>query len=127
MLESVTKGRLQRLSGKRIAVHGRGRFAERRLSGSLRLRSPALAVQGEGALDFARGAYDAVRLRAQLLQPPALFRNMRGRDIALRATLDGPFGTARFRYQVTGPLVFFDATGFEAAKIEGMAGCRGRR
>lgn len=119
MFETITRGRLQRLAGKRIAVEGDARFERRLLDGTLRLRSAALAVTAEGTLDFARGAYDALKIRASLLQPPALFRNMRGRDVALRAMLDGSFGTARFRYQITSPIVFFDNTGFEAVRIEG--------
>lgn len=119
MFETITRGRLQRLSGKRIAIAGEARFDRRLLAGTLRLRSAALAVTADGTLDFARGAYDAVKLRASLLQPPALFRNMRGRDVALHALFDGPFGTARFRYQITSPVVFFDKTGFETVQLAG--------
>lgn len=119
MFETITKGRLQRLSAPRIAVDGRARFADRLLAGTLALRSPALRVDADGTLDFARGAYDAVKLRAALLQPAALFRNMRGRDVRLRALLDGSFATARFRYLISSPVVFFDKTGFETVQIAG--------
>ncbi|MBS0502985.1 MAG: translocation/assembly module TamB [Proteobacteria bacterium] len=118
--ESVTKGRLQRLSGKRIIIDGRGRLDRGILTGRLKLNSAALSVQADGGLDLKRGQYDALIVRASLLQPPALFKNMRGRDVQLRALFDGPYGTARFRYVIASPVVFFDRTGFEQARIAGM-------
>jgi translocation and assembly module TamB len=120
MLETVTRGRVQRLAGKRVAVDGTGRLDRGILSGRLQLRSAALAMRADGGLDLRRGQYDAVIVRAQLLQPPLLFRNMRGRDIQLRASLDGPYGTARFRYRITSPVMFFDRTGFEQVRADGV-------
>lgn len=118
-LETVTKGRIQRLAGKRIALDGQGVLDRGILTGRLKLRSEALAAQADGGLDLRRGRYDALILRAALLQPPALFKNMRGRDVQLRALLDGPWGIAKFRYAIGSPLVFFDNTGFEQARISG--------
>jgi translocation and assembly module TamB len=118
-LETVTRGRLQRLAAPQIELDGTARLDGRVLSGRLDLRSAALAVATAGALDFARGAYDAVTIRAALIDPAALFRNMRGRDVRLRALFDGPFGTARFRYRIDTPAVAFDQTGFEAVRIDG--------
>jgi translocation and assembly module TamB len=117
--ETVTKGRVQRLSGKRIAIDGRGTLEHGVLTGRLKLRSAALAAQADGGLDLRRGQYDALMVRAALLQPPALFKNMRGRDVRLRALFDGPYGRAKFRYQITSPVVFFDKTGFEQVRIDG--------
>lgn len=117
--ESVTKGRLQRLAGKRIALNGKGVLDRGILTGRMALRSDALAVQADGGFDLRRGQYDALILRAALLQPPALFKNMRGRDVQLRALLDGPWTTAKFRYVIGSPIVFFDNTGFEQVRIEG--------
>lgn len=118
-LESITRGRLQRLAGKRVAVALSGEVDRRILSGRLDLRSQALAIRAQGGLDLVRGRYDAMLIRARLLQPAALFRNMRARDVQLRALLDGPYRTARFRYQVTSPVAFFDRTGFEQVRIDG--------
>lgn len=118
-LATLTRGRLQRLAGDRTEVALRGRVERRLLTGQLQLRSPALAARAQGGLDLGRGQYDAVTVRAQLLQPAALFRNMRGRDVQLRALLDGPYRTARFRYRVTSPVLLFDRTGFEQVRIEG--------
>jgi translocation and assembly module TamB len=118
-LESVARGRLQRLSAPRIAVDGQGRLERGVLAGRLKLRSAALALQADGGLDLRRGQYDAVTVKTSLLQPATLFRNMRARDIQLLGLLDGPYRTARFRYRITSPIMFFDKTGFEQVRIEG--------
>jgi translocation and assembly module TamB len=119
MLETVTRGRVQRLVGKRTAVDGQARFEDGVLAGRLGLRSAALSLRADGGIDLRRGLYDAVVVRGSLLQPPVLFRNMRGRDVQLRALLDGPYGAARFRYRVASPIIFFDRTGFEQAQLDG--------
>lgn len=118
-LSSVTKGRLQRLADPRIGVGGGGRLEKGIFTGDLKLRSNAVSVQADGGLDLRRGQYDALVVRVGLLQPPALFKNMRGRDVQLRALLDGPYATARFRYAIASPLLFFDNTGFEQVRIGG--------
>jgi translocation and assembly module TamB len=118
-LETITKGRVQRLSGKRIGIDGRGVLEHGMLTGRLKLRSDALAMQADGGLDLRRGQYDAVAVRVALLQPAALFKNMRGRDVQLRALFDGPYGRAKFTYVITSPIVYFDNTGFEQARIAG--------
>jgi translocation and assembly module TamB len=79
----------------------------------------AASCRGSSSFALRRGQYDALVVRAALLQPPALFKNMRGRDVRLRALLDGPYATARFRYQITSPTLFFDNTGFERVRIDG--------
>lgn len=119
MLESVTRGRVQRLAGRRVAVDGRGRLERGVLAGALALRSAALSLRADGGLDLRRGRYDAVTVRGSLIQPAALFKNMRGRDLQLRAVLDGAYGSARFRYRIASPVVFFDRTGFETAQLDG--------
>ena len=118
----LLQGKLQRLSAPSIAVTGDATLADRRLAGRLKLRSRALAVDARGAIELAGGRYDAVTIRADLLQPPALFPNMTGQRISLKLRLDGPFRTAAFDWLATAPRLAFDATGFEGVR----AGGRGR-
>ena len=113
------KGKLQRLTSPRVLVNGSGTFVHRRLSGNLALRSAALNVDTTGEIDLAANAYRNVRIKARLLRPPALFPNMSGRDIELRAILDGGFGTAAFDYRIDAPRFAFDNTGFEDAHLVG--------
>lgn len=115
----ISQGKVQRLTAPMIRVDGRGTLIDRRLEGTLSLASRALRIRGEGALDLARSAFDDVRLTADLLQPAALFPNMSGQRIQLRALLDGGFDTARFEYLLTAPRVAFDNTGFEEVRAAG--------
>jgi translocation and assembly module TamB len=113
------KGKLQRLTTPVIDVRGNGTFAESQLDGELRLASPALRAVARGRLDLAEGAYRDLRLGADLLRPPALFKNMTGRNVRLVWTLDGPFGRADYSYRLTSPGVKFDNTGFVDVRAEG--------
>ena len=113
------KGKLQRLSAPRVLVSARATLADRRLDGTLSLRSAALKAEGKGVIDLARSGFDDVRIGIDLLQPTALFRNMSGRAVRLTALLNGPFGRSAFAYRVTSPRFAFDETGFEDVKAEG--------
>jgi translocation and assembly module TamB len=115
----LLKGKLQRLSAPRVLVSGGATLANRRLEGRLGLRSAALALEAEGALDLARSAYRDLRLHARLLRPSALFGNMSGRNIQLRAILEGEFATAAFDYRLTADRLAFDNTGFDVARASG--------
>ncbi len=116
---SLLKGRLQKLTAPRILVNGSAAFANRRLDGQLSLRTPALAVDTTGIIDLAANAYRDVRIKARLLRPPALFANMTGNMVELRAILDGPFATAAFDYRLDASRFAFDQTGFENAHAAG--------
>jgi translocation and assembly module TamB len=115
----ILQGKLQRLSSPRILVTGAARLADRRLDSTLSLRSGALALDAGGVLDLAESAFDGVSINAHLLRPPALFPNMTGTGIKLRATLDGPFSTATYDYLLTAPRLAFDATGFDDVRAQG--------
>ncbi|MGJ3627462.1 hypothetical protein AB5I41_11745 [Sphingomonas sp. MMS24-JH45] len=116
---SVTRGKLQALTAPRVTVNGAGTFVQRRLAGTLSLRSAALAVTADGAADFGTSALRNLKLRARLLRPEALFRNMRATNMEMRAILDGPFKSFRFDYRLTSPCFSFDQTGFEVARAAG--------
>jgi translocation and assembly module TamB len=116
---SLLKGKLQRLTAPRILVNGSAGFANRRVEGGLSLRSAALAVDTTGTIDLGVNAYRNVRIKARLLRPPALFGNMTGNAIELRAILDGAFATAAFDYRLDATRFAFDKTGFEDAHAAG--------
>lgn len=115
----LVKGKAQRLTSPRVLVNGAATFAKRRLEGNLSLRSSALAVDATGGVDLAANAWRNLRLRARLLRPAALFPNMTGRDVEMRAVLEGGFATAAFDYRILAPRFAFDATGFEGVRIAG--------
>ncbi len=110
---------MQRLTSPRVLVDGAATLANRRLDGKLSLRSPALAVDTTGEIDLAVSAFRNVRIAARLLRPPALFPNMTGRNVQLRAILDGAFASAGIDYRLTADQVQFDDTGFEVVRAAG--------
>jgi len=116
---SLLSGKLQRLTAPRVLVNGAATFERRRLDGRLSLRTPALAVDTTGGIDLGTNAYRNVRIKARLLRPQALFGNMTGNAVELRAILDGAFATAAFDYRIDASRFAFDKTGFENAHAAG--------
>jgi translocation and assembly module TamB len=112
-------GKKARLSAPFVTVAARSTFRDRRLDGSLSLRSAALKLEARGAVDLARSAFDDVRIAADLLDPRALFPNMTGQRVRLTALLNGVFRRAAFAYRATSPRIAFDNTGFEDVRAEG--------
>jgi translocation and assembly module TamB len=112
-------GKAQRLTGPRLLVEGAATYASRRLSGQIGLRSAALAMVTTGEVDLAANLYRNMRVRARLLRPAALFPNMSGQEIELRAILDGAFDTARYDYRLAATRLAFDRTGFERVRVGG--------
>ena len=117
--DQFLKGKQARLTAPRVLLDARATLAERRLDGMVSLRSAALRAMARGAIDLGESSFDDVQIALELLQPPALFPNMSGRQMRLTALLDGPFGQARFAYRLTAPRVAFDNTGFEEVRAEG--------
>ena len=115
----MLKGRLQRLAAPKLAVRGDARLADRVLDGTLSLSSPALRGVARGGIDLGTNRYRKLSLGIDLLRPPALFPNMRGRNVRMVWTLDGPFGRADYAYRLTAPAMAFDATGFVDVRAEG--------
>ncbi len=120
MLDSITHGKVQRLTGPVTQVQGTATLANRRLAGSLSLRSAAIASRSFGALDLAGNRFDPINIDAQLLQPAALFPAMTGENIQLKARLFGEFKSAAFDYALTAPRIAFNQTGFETVRASGQ-------
>jgi translocation and assembly module TamB len=112
-------GKKARLASPLVVLNARSTFQDRRLDGSVSLRSAALKVEARGAIDLARSAFEQVRIGADLLDPKALFGNMTGTKVRLTALLNGGFSRAVFAYRVTSPRIAFDDTGFEDVRAEG--------
>lgn len=115
----LLSGKLRRLSSPRIVVTGAATLADRKLDSTLSLHSGALALDASGVLDLGANRFRGLTINANLLKPPALFPNMTGHDIRLRAILDGPFSTASFDYTLTAERAAFDNTGFEQVRAIG--------
>ncbi len=115
----LVTGLAQRMSTPRVLVNGTATFAERRLDGSVSLRSPALSAEAVGVVDLGAGAFRNVRVRTRLLRPAAVIPTMSGSGVELRAVLDGGFGTARFDYRLRADRLSVDRTGMSAVRLAG--------
>lgn len=115
----LLKGKLERLTRPQVLVRGEATLDKRRLDTRVTLTSSALRVDGDGIVDLGSSSFDGMRIDVNLLQPPALFPNMTGNNVVLKALLDGPFSQARFEYLLTAPRVAFDQTGFENVRASG--------
>jgi translocation and assembly module TamB len=118
-LETLTKGKLQRMAAPLVKVRGDATLINRRLNGTLALLTDALDIRTKGVVDLAQNSFDDFLVEAILLQPQALFPNMTGRDIQLKARFDGPFARARYDYALTAPQLAFDQTGFDQVRASG--------
>ncbi|HEY9553459.1 translocation/assembly module TamB domain-containing protein [Allosphingosinicella sp.] len=113
------KGKQARLTAPRVLLNAAATLEDRRLDGTLSLRSSAIRIESRGIIDLATSSFDDVRIAADLLRPPALFPNMSGRRVRMTALFNGPFRSANFAYRITSPRVAFDDTGFEDVRAEG--------
>ena len=116
----ITQGKLMRLTAPVVRVKGNAMLSNRRLDAHVALGSDALAVSANGIVDLSDSSFEGMRIDAMLRQPAALFPNMTGRNIALKAMLDGTFATARFDYLLTAERAAFDQTGFEQVRASGQ-------
>jgi translocation and assembly module TamB len=112
-------GKFQRLTTPMVDIRGDATLKNRVLDGQLAIGSPELRAVARGALDLASNEFKAMRLGIDLIKPPALFRNMTGRNVRMVWTLDGPFSTADYSYRLTSQFVQFDNNGFTGLHAEG--------
>jgi translocation and assembly module TamB len=119
-LATLTKGRLQKLTAPIVRVTGQATLTNRRLDGTLKLGSDALAVTADGLIDLGTSRFNALNIDAKLLQSEALFANMRGGPLTLKARINGPFATAKFDYLLSAATLVFGTTGFENARASGQ-------
>jgi len=113
------KGRGQRLTTPIVTVRGDGTLENRVFDGQLFAGSPEIRAVARGAVDLANNEFKGLRLGIDLMKPPALFPNMRGSNVRMVWTLDGPFSTADYSYRLTSQSVQFDEVGFVALRAEG--------
>ena len=119
MAETLTKGKVQRLTAPMVRVAGEARLADRKLTGQVSAKSEAINADARGTLDLATSSFAGVEIGARLVKPTALFPNMGGTGLDLKARLTGPFKTAQYEYLLTTQRMTFDQTGFEDVRATG--------
>lgn len=119
-LDRVVGGKAARLFAPRVTVRGAATLADRILAGNIALRSRALVVDSSGAIDLATSSYRNLRTRLRVLDPGSVIDRASGRNIELRAVLDGVFDSAGFDYRLTADRVQFGGReGFEGVRASG--------
>jgi len=112
-------GLFERLATPRLAVKADGSMEDRVIDGTLSLRSAAIDLHADGAIDLRNNALDNMLVDMKLARPEALLRNMRGRDVAARIRLDGPFATPGYEYLLTARQLAFDKTVISDLRADG--------
>jgi translocation and assembly module TamB len=117
------KGLLQRLSAPRLDLSASGTLENRVIDGKLSVRSPAIDLSADGAIDLRHNALDNMLVELKLARPEALLKNMRGRDVAARIRLDGAIASVGYEYLLTARQLAFDKTLISDVRADG----KGRR
>jgi translocation and assembly module TamB len=112
-------GLLRRMADPRLAVRASGTMVDRVIDGKLALRSAAFDLDADGAIDLRNNALDNLLINLKLARPQALLKNMRGRDIAAKIRLDGPFSAPGYEYLLTARELAFDKTAIHDVRAEG--------
>ncbi|UAK23966.1 translocation/assembly module TamB domain-containing protein [Sphingomonas nostoxanthinifaciens] len=117
----ILTGPAARLTEPAITIDLRTKLANRSIDTTLAAHSDALAVKAAGLIDLANSRLGNFHVDAALLTPGVIAPNVRGRDVKLSATLDGPFATPTVDYKVSAAAIGFGATGVSRLDVEGKA------
>jgi len=77
--------------GEVVSLAAIGTLKDSVLAGSVALRGRGVNADGEGAVDLADNAFDALKLRLDLVDRDLFGPGLSFRDARMEATLDGPF------------------------------------
>lgn len=116
----LLSGKLASLTAPQLRVTGNARLTDRRLDTHVTLGGNAFATTANGIVDLRYSRFDGMKIDTRLLQPSALFPQMRGNNVRLQLLLDGAFRTARFDYLLTADQAQFDTTGFDVVRASGQ-------
>ena len=115
------KGSAARLTQPFLRIDATATLNQRRADTHILARSDALAVEAKGLLDFANSSFGDFRMQAKLLTPGTIAKNLKGRNIAFAAVLDGPMARPTVAYRLTADAIAFGATGVEGLVAQGKA------
>ncbi|WP_313808590.1 translocation/assembly module TamB domain-containing protein [Sphingobium sp.] len=113
------QGLFQRLSAPRLAIQASGSMTDRVIDGKLSLRSTAVDLSADGAIDLRNNALDNLLVDVKLARPQAMLKSMTGRDIAARIRLDGPLGAFGYEYLLTASELAFGKTVIHDVRADG--------
>ncbi|RVT93038.1 translocation/assembly module TamB domain-containing protein [Sphingomonas crocodyli] len=114
-------GPAERLTAPKLALDIAATLGERRADLRFAARSDALAVDGSGLVDLGQNRFGNLKIAAKLLTPGAIAENVRGRDVAFSATIDGPFATPTIAYDLSATSIGFGTMAVEGLRAQGRA------
>lgn len=115
----VGRGLAKRMFSPRLGVSANGTLVNRVASGKLSLRSAAIDLDADGAIDLRNNALDNVLVDVKLARPQALLKTMRGRDVRAQVRLDGPFAGFGYEYLLMAKQIAFDKTVISDVRAQG--------
>ncbi|TZG29588.1 translocation/assembly module TamB domain-containing protein [Sphingomonas montanisoli] len=118
---AILAGPAARLTAPKLVIDMAATLGERRADLRFAARSDAVAVDGSGLVDLGRNSFGNLKIAAKLLTPGAIADNVRGRDVALNATIDGPFSTPTIAYDLSATTIGFGSMGIEGLRAQGRA------
>jgi translocation and assembly module TamB len=118
---AILTGPAARLTAPKLAIDLAATLADRKIDLRLAARSDAAAIDATGLVDLGRNRFGALRVDARLIEPGAIADNVRGRDVRLSATLDGPFGTPTIDYTLSAGAIGFGSMAVEGLNATGRA------
>lgn len=116
-------GLLQRLSAPSLDLTATGTLENRVIDGVLKVRSAAIDLTADGAIDLRNSGVDNLLIDARLSRPQALLKTMTGQNVAARVRLDGPIRTVGFEYLLSARSLAFGKTVLRDVRAQG----KGRR
>lgn len=94
-------GLLGRALGTAVGVSANGTLADSVLDGAFALRTTAFALDGDGAVDLADNAFEAVEIAATLRDPQLFGTGVSLQKAELTGQLSGAFATAELTHSLT--------------------------
>lgn len=119
-------GLVRRIAAPRLTVRADGTMVERVIDGRLSLRSAALDMTADGAIDLRNNALDNMRVDVKLARPEALIKTMRGKDIAAKVRLDGAFTALGYEYLLTARQIAIEKAIINDVRAEGKGRATGK-
>ncbi|WKL56235.1 translocation/assembly module TamB domain-containing protein [Asticcacaulis sp. ZE23SCel15] len=97
------------------------KFKDRRADGQLTLKSDALDIKAAGIIDLKNARFGKLNIDAELTKAAVIDKNLSGKNVHLKALIDGDFKRPLIDYDLSADWVKFNKITVEAAKIEGRS------
>jgi len=101
---------------RQLDVDISARLADRRVDTVATVAADAFTIAARGLVDLGASRFENLVIDARLLRPAAIAPDLRGDNVRLSATIDGPFATPAIAYRIIA-----DSLSFAGTTVEGLA------